>query len=99
MVAQFIHPKEYSGDLEFWSKMIILASVIDTVKLASGFWNGKSNWEVVEDILLHEARKLKLDSSKANNKLNWYPIFNFEKCLSETIDWYNKFYSKRYNML
>ena len=41
---------------------------------------------------LHEANLLKLDSSKAYNKLGWKPVWNWEKAVETTINWYKVFY-------
>jgi len=38
----------------------------------------------------HEAGILKLDISKANELLNWYPKLNAENAISWTIDWYKQ---------
>lgn len=37
---------------------------------------------------LHEAKLLKLDISKALNKLEWLPKFGFEETVEQTVDWY-----------
>lgn len=37
---------------------------------------------------VHEAKLLKLDCSKANQKLKWLPIYNISKTLEEIIAWY-----------
>lgn len=40
---------------------------------------------------LHEAHYLKLDSTKANKKLNWAPKFSIEESVKLTADWYKYF--------
>jgi CDP-glucose 4,6-dehydratase len=37
---------------------------------------------------LHEAGTLKLDSSKAKQRLNWHPRWTLEDALSHTVDWH-----------
>jgi CDP-glucose 4,6-dehydratase len=37
----------------------------------------------------HEANYLKLDSSKARNRLHWQPRWKLEKALAKTLDWHN----------
>lgn len=46
----------------------------------------------------HEAQLLKLDSSKANNVLNWTPRWNFEESLKFTTEWY-KLYNEIENVI
>lgn len=38
----------------------------------------------------HEANTLKLDSSKAKNKLGWQPKWDLENALSKTVEWYQQ---------
>jgi CDP-glucose 4,6-dehydratase len=58
----------------------------------------KSKWEVIDwDIDVkqnhfHEAGLLKLDSSKAIQKLNWKPAFDIDRTAEITLNWYRKFY-------
>jgi CDP-glucose 4,6-dehydratase len=40
----------------------------------------------------HEATLLRLDCTKANQKLNWYPVWEMEKSIQKTILWYKKLY-------
>jgi CDP-glucose 4,6-dehydratase len=40
----------------------------------------------------HEAKLLKLDSSKARNLLRWRPVWNFEKTIDVTVNWYREYY-------
>lgn len=39
----------------------------------------------------HEAGLLKLDISKANDELQWFPKYNSEDAIKNTINWYKKF--------
>lgn len=36
----------------------------------------------------HEAKLLYLDSSRANNRLQWQPVWNIDTTLAKTADWY-----------
>ena len=44
---------------------------------------------------LHEANVLKLDCSKAFQKLGWRPIWNVAKTLEMTANWYKRFYEQQ----
>jgi CDP-glucose 4,6-dehydratase len=42
----------------------------------------------------HEANLLKLDCSKANAILKWKNLWDVEKTVSKTAEWYQSFYEK-----
>lgn len=47
-----------------------------------------SRWETKNTRQPHEARLLKLDSSKAKARLGWAPRWNLETALNKTIEWH-----------
>ncbi len=47
-----------------------------------------ASWQREEALQLHEAKILKLDSSKAKLRLNWRPRWSLDEALAHTIDWY-----------
>jgi CDP-glucose 4,6-dehydratase len=48
---------------------------------------GNAQWKLDECTHLHEAGYLRLDISKAKEKLNWRPVWNLDKALNLIIDW------------
>lgn len=42
----------------------------------------------------HEANTLRLECSKARNKLNWTPVWNLGETVSRTIAWYKTYYER-----
>lgn len=60
----------------------------------------KSKWNKVDYVINpsleqpHEAGLLKLDSSKAWQKLQWRPVWNSEESSNRTIGWYRNYYEK-----
>ena len=40
----------------------------------------------------HEASTLFLDSSKANRKLGWRPVYSLSEAVAETVSWYRKYH-------
>jgi CDP-glucose 4,6-dehydratase len=40
----------------------------------------------------HETGILKLDSSKARKDLGWRPVWDMERTIQKTVDWYNRYY-------
>ena len=56
-------------------------------KLCS-LWKNEAAFEIDMNPQPHEANYLKLDISKADNKLGWSPKWSLEKSLSQIVDWY-----------
>lgn len=44
---------------------------------------------------LHEASLLRLDCSKANQSLNWYPVWGMNEVVQKTVTWYKNFYENK----
>lgn len=53
---------------------------------------GQGEVIVQKDNTLHEAKLLKLNIKKAEEILNWKPLYNADKALESTVEWYKKFY-------
>ncbi len=51
-------------------------------------WPEPLNWEVDPGPHPHEATYLKLDSSRAHNRLGWRPRWSLVEALDSTVDWY-----------
>lgn len=60
------------------------------IEESASLWGKGASWSVDKDASLHEACYLRLDSSKANSKLDWYPRWDVQTALSKTIDWYSQ---------
>lgn len=67
-------------------------TVLETVKKIESLWPN-FQFEVTTPVNQpHEARLLKLDSSKANTLLQWHNLWSYEKTIEMTIQWYQSFY-------
>jgi CDP-glucose 4,6-dehydratase len=44
----------------------------------------------------HETNILKLDSSQAQNELNWHPVWEFQTSVRKTANWYRSFYESEH---
>lgn len=75
-------------------------SVKELIQEMERHWN-RVSW--VEDKNLknihHESSLLKLNCDKALHLLNWYPVWNFEKTVLETVVWYKNYYEKKGHLL
>lgn len=66
-------------------------TVEELIKIAIESW-GAGAYKIEEDKVLHEAKLLQLDISKLRNRLKWEPIYNSEKAIQLTVDWYKQTY-------
>ena len=63
-------------------------------------WGGNSSWLDDRNVNNpHEAKYLKLDSSKAISNLNWNPKWNAEETLLKTIRWYKSYHESDQNKI
>jgi CDP-glucose 4,6-dehydratase len=60
------------------------------VERLSDLWPGELRWSLDEGPHPHEARYLKLDSSRARSRLGWRPVVGLEAALESTVAWYRR---------
>ena len=89
------YPIDFSGSWNFGSSNEDVASVSKLADIMIKNWGEEVSWILDKEAHPHEARLLTLDSSKANDKLNWRPIWNLDRALSETIQWYKAWNSNK----
>ncbi len=63
-------------------------SVQAVLKRLSGFWP-EIRWQVAQKPQAHEATLLYLDAAKARTELKWQPVWDLEKTLAATAQWYH----------
>ena len=91
-------PVRYCQAYNFGPYLTDTLTVNEMIKLSIKSW-GKG--EYVEEQILndyHEAGLLKLDISKTNSDLEWYPKSNAIRAVRLTIDWYKEFYLNQANI-
>ena len=54
-------------------------------------WGASASWELDKDNNPHEAGFLKLDCSKAANRLKWQPKWELQETLRMIVDWHQKY--------
>ncbi len=67
-------------------------TVRSLVSALAKLWGESARWECTEPEQLHEARLLRLDSSKARAQLGWSPRWNLDQTLLHTVEWYKAFH-------
>lgn len=67
------------------------------VKQLDALWISKIDWEIqeIQHNTLHEAKYLKLDSSKAKIELGWKPRWNLNQTLEKIVEWYQHYQSNQ----
>lgn len=83
----------YSGSWNFGpnnSEMVSTAEVAHSVMSA---WGSREDHFGVQRQHFAESTFLRLDISKAQQELQWMPIWSFTKAIEETVRWYRAFYT------
>jgi CDP-glucose 4,6-dehydratase len=87
-------PSGHTGSWNFGANDIDAQPVSNLVGLMCDAWGGNARWSDLKGLQPHEARYLKLDCNKAKSKLDWHPIWNLERAVSETASWYKAWHKK-----
>lgn len=81
-------PKQFSEGWNFGPIDNDARSVGWIVREMAEIWQEGVGWELDGSNHQHEACYLKLDISKARNKLDWVPRWTLEQALKRTVDWH-----------
>ena len=89
-IALYQTPTRYSSSWNFGPE-------IDDTKTVEEIINIGKKLEIVGEVVyeespLVEAKNLKLNITKAKEKLNFKPIWNTSKAIEATFEWYNSYY-------
>lgn len=87
--------EEYTEGWNFGPEQDSEVTVSEIADQLVQIWNDDSTWtsKNLEEKVMKEEHILKLDSSKAKQKLDWMPRWNLEQGLVNTVDWYKAFLS------
>ena len=90
MVAEdlFLSGHKRNDSWNFGPNVTDIRTVSEIAKLFSSHWGVDNIIEDENSENHHEAKSLSLDSSKAFFGLNWHPVWNVEKAILETAEWY-----------
>jgi CDP-glucose 4,6-dehydratase len=62
--------------------------VADIVERVRSLWPGGLHWQTDEGVKPHEARSLRLDSTRARTRLGWRPVWGLDEALVRLVAWY-----------
>ncbi|WP_449245246.1 CDP-glucose 4,6-dehydratase [Desulfobacca acetoxidans] len=82
------HGPEYGEAWNFGPPDNAIYPVAQLVEHLCQFWGPEAQWEIDQGVHAHEANFLKLDSSKARQRLGWKPKLPLEQALEWTAAWY-----------
>jgi CDP-glucose 4,6-dehydratase len=81
-------PDQYSGAWNFGSRPKDAITVESLVKRSIAYW-GSGSYEIsIDDNARHEAKLLRLDSSRAEAALDWRPTLDVDEAIRITLNWY-----------
>jgi len=86
------HGAEFAGAWNFGPNDDDILTVQELVELVIRHWGGGS-YIIDSSKQPHEAKLLKLDTSKARYFLKWRPVYNIYEAVKETINWYKIYYN------
>lgn len=91
-----LDPKTFSGAWNFGPDRVKDLTVREVVEKILKLW-GEGSWQAVADPQDNkkETHCLKLNCEKALQQLQWRPLWDEEKAIAETVNWYRQFYQKR----
>lgn len=86
--------KDYAAAWNFGPDEKSALSVSALLDRMRPHWPGMK-WQVDEAPILHEAKMLQLDSTKARTELNWQPVLTLQQQLEMTADWYQAYHEDK----
>ncbi len=91
------NPKQFSEPWNFGPSLSSKRYTVDEiVKKVIGIW-GKNNviaYDKKNNVKLHEAKSLMLNSTKAKKYLNWKSVYSNNESIFETTEWYKNYFNK-----
>jgi len=85
------HAREYADGWNFGPPDTDARPVVWVVERVAALWGAGLRWESDPSEHPHEAHSLKLDSSRARQRLGWAPKWDLERGLAATVDWYRAY--------
>ena len=87
------HRPEFAEAWNFGPRSEDNRTVAEVLTSLQSHWP-ELKWQRTDSPQPHEATLLYLDSRKANEKLNWRPVWSLDQALRVTADWYRVFHEQ-----
>lgn len=91
----FSSPNHYSGSWNFGPREEASRNVKELAETIVRLWGGGQIRLAPVKPHLHEASFLYLNCEKAHQQLGWFPQWDFERSVRETVSWYRQVSEKR----
>jgi len=91
-------PDKFSGAWNFGTERNTITNVEQVIKKIIYHW-GNGTYKTINKNKFYEQSNLQLDISKAKKTLKWKPKFSIDDCVSITVDWYKKVFTKKKSVL
>lgn len=89
---QYEQPQRYSGSWNFGPLEQANCTVRELAKLILAKWGSGSIEECHDADSVHEATALQLNCDKAHRLLDWFPAWDLDRAVGETVSWYQQFF-------
>ena len=87
-------PQKFCGAWNFGPNYDSIIPVGEVAEKVVARWGNGSWIDLSDKNAPHEAKLLSLDISKANLYLKWIPVWDTEKAIEKTVDWYKEYIKK-----
>ena len=87
------HSSEFSEGWNFGPEDESVQTVEKVADRVSSLWDDHATWEKSNRDHPHEATLLKLDITKAKDRLGWAPKWDLDTTLEKTVSWYKSYYN------
>lgn len=91
--ALYLDGSSYASSWNFGPQDNDTRPVQEVIDLLISRWNGAARWEKEGSEQPHEAQLLKLDCSKARQKLGWVPKWDLPMAIENIVEWQKSFQS------
>lgn len=90
----YTYGSEFASSWNFGSEESDARTVKYIVEKMCSLWGHNASYTIDNNINPYESHYLKLDCSKAKNKLHWYPRWNLDTAIAKTIEWIKVYKNK-----
>lgn len=87
----YAEPLKYSGGWNFGPEKSDFATARDVAEKLIKYYGSGSLVDASDPDAVHEAKLLYLNIKKAKTYLGWKPVFNIDKTIEVTVDWYKRY--------